>query len=312
MRIGLVVDAAGDLPPELIREYRIEIMPVVVKAGEQIFLDTKDLETTISFYRNFPIKPGQGETRPVSIDEVKSLFLDRLVHEYDFVFFLTASSAISAIHENALEASLGIISEYKARRAATGTSGPFVMRVIDTQVLFGAQSIATLEAARMIRAGAAPAQIEQRLNALIPNVYGYIVANNLVHIYYTARKRGEYPVSWLGFMFARLLSIKPVLRVARNSLAGVAVVRKYENANSRLLRFAAGRIRAGLLTPLLGLGYTGDFSEVKKIPGYDELLQTAKEAGVEIFTAHMGMVAGCYLGKDVVGITFAAPEHRFK
>ncbi len=312
MRIGLVIDAACDLPASIIRDYRIEVMPVAVQIGDLKIIDNNDPEATAAFYRNFPVKSGSGDSLPTSVDEIRAAFLDHLVLEYDFVFFLTTASSRSKIYDNALHASLGIISEYKTRRMAAGLSGSFVMRVIDSQVLFGAQAISAIEAARMIRADATPAQIETRLNELIPHVYGYIVPNDLVHVFQAAKRRGEPPTGPLRFLFARLLDVKPVLRIVRNTLGAVAGLRKFEHANTRLFRFGVERIKAGLLTPVFGVGYAGDFSRIEKIPGFAELREAAAAASVELVTFQMGIVAGTYLGKDVIGITFAAPDHKFR
>lgn len=52
MRIGLVVDATCDLPPEFLAAHGIRVMPIGIRLGEQRLIDRRDPDTTLSFYRD--------------------------------------------------------------------------------------------------------------------------------------------------------------------------------------------------------------------------------------------------------------------
>ncbi len=312
MRIGLVVDSACDLPISYIREHKIELLPITVHIGGQTFFDRKDPEVIAAFYRDHLAHRAIGDTTAVSVEQIKQIFLDRLVLEYDFVFLITTASSRSEIYENALKASFDILSQQKAIRAAAGITGPFVLRVIDSQVIFGAISVSVVEAARMIRAGATPGEIETRLNEIVPQVYGYVVPNDLHHLRESSKRRGEQAVAWHRFLLARMFNIKPLLVANRNRATAVANLHNFEDARSRLFRFAAERVREGLLTPAIGVGYGGDISDLEKFPAFDELRAAAQAAGIEFIVVAMGVVTGIYLGEGCIAIAFAAREHRFE
>jgi DegV family protein with EDD domain len=312
VRIGLVIDSVCDLPESFIAEHNIEVMPIEIRIGGLTFFDRKDPEVTAAFYRDRLMKRGHGDTAPVPVEQIRKTFLERLVLQYDFVFFLTTASSRSKIYENALAASFSIIAEYKAVRSAAGVPGPFVMRVIDTEVIVGAQAISAMEAARLIREGATPNQIEAHLNQLIPRVYGYMVPSDLHHVRESSMHRGEAAIGWFQYAAARLLDIKPVLSINRNHARPVAAIRKFENANSRLFQFGIKRIKAGLFVPMIGVGYSGDIADLEKIPDYHELKAEAQRAGLRFVTLQMGVIAGLYLGENVVGMAFAAEAHDFE
>jgi DegV family protein with EDD domain len=312
VRIGLVIDAVCDMPEPLIEEYGIEVVPVTVQVGGLTFLDTKEPRVRTAFYRDRLIENRTASTAPPSAEAIKRLFLERLVTKYDFVFFLTTASSRSAIYDNAQAASFGIISEYRNIRAEAGLTTPFVLRVIDTQVIVGAQGVAAVEAARMIRAGATPNEVELHLSRLVPRVYGYLVPNDLWHIRESSRRRGEPVIGLLQYGLARLLQIKPVLCLHQNQGTAVATIRKFENANARLFQFVGKLITQGKLLSGIGVGYTGSIAELEELPGYRELKQVAAAAGVELLTTQMGITAGIYFGSHVVGVAFAAEEHEFE
>jgi DegV family protein with EDD domain len=312
MRIGLVVDSACDLPISFIREHNIEILPITVHVGGQTFLDKKDPEVTAAFYANHMAQRALGDTTPVSVEQIKQLFLERLVLEYDFVFLITTASSRSEIYENALKASFQILAEQKAIRAAAGRPGPFVLRVIDSQVIFGAIAVSVTEAARMIRAGAGPGEIEARLNEIVPQVYGYVIPHDMSYLRETSKRRGEQAVAWPTYALTKLLNVTPVMAINRNRAYLGGLLRRNNQSKARLFRFAAKRIKEGLLTPAIGVGFGGDPEALESIPGFAELRETAKAAGVELIVVSNGVTAGIYLGEGSIALAFAAREHRFE
>ena len=57
MRIGLVVDATCDLPPEFLAAHGIRVMPIGIRLGEQRLIDRRDPDTTPEL---LPRPPAQG------------------------------------------------------------------------------------------------------------------------------------------------------------------------------------------------------------------------------------------------------------
>lgn len=50
MKIGLMVDAACDLPREYFDEHHIVIVPITVRVHDSSFIDRRDPETTAQFF----------------------------------------------------------------------------------------------------------------------------------------------------------------------------------------------------------------------------------------------------------------------
>lgn len=83
--------------------------------------------------------------------------------DYDCVFCLTITTNRSPINANATRASFGILKDYRPARQSAGITGPFLMRVIDTQTLFAGSDPAVVAAVQMAESELAPAQIRERL-----------------------------------------------------------------------------------------------------------------------------------------------------
>ena len=312
MRIGLVVDSACDLPAGFLERERVEILPITVRIGDADQADHRDEAQTLAFLESHIAERGAGaETIPYTPEQIRDLFLERLVVDYDYVFCMTITGSRSPIFANAQKASFMILNEYKEPRLASGNTTPFALRVIDTRNLFCAQGILPVEAARMRAAGDQPPRIRMRLDQLANQTFGYLVPRDLYYLRSRARTKGDRSVGLLSAAIGTTFDIKPILRACRGETGPVAKVKGFEAAAERLFDFAARRVRKGLLTPTLTLCYGGHLAEMHALPGYDRLRATCADHGVEVLESVMSTTGMVNVGRGAVVVGFAAEDHAF-
>ncbi len=312
MRIGLVVDSACDLPRDFLEREQVEVLPITVRIGDAVQVDHRDEAQTLAFLESHIAERGaNAETIPYTPEQIRDLFLERLVVEYDYVFCMTITGSRSPIFANAQKASYMILNDYKQPRAAAGNTTPFALRVIDTQNLFCAQGILPVEAARLRAAGEPALRIRTRLEELANHTYGYLVPRDLYYIRNRARAKGDRSVSLFSAALGTALDIKPVLRGHRGDTGPVAKIKGFEPAVEKMFDFAARRVRAGLLTPTVTLCYGGHLDEMRALPGYTRLLDACTGQNVEVFESVMSTTGMVNVGRGAVVVGFAAPEHRF-
>lgn len=312
MRIGIVVDSACDLPAEYIHQHNIIVLPIRVYLDGQTLLDNRDPAAFAQFLDgDLGARGHAAETEPCSVAEISSLFLERLVIDYDCVFCLTIASTRSGIHANASQASFSILKDYRAIRQAAGVPGPFLMRVIDSENLFSAQGITAVEAVRMRAAGQNPGQIRERLEMLAHQTYGYMLPRDLYYLRARAQKKGDRSVGWVSAALGTALDIKPVLRALRGQTGPVAKVRGFEHGCELLLAHVVQRVRAGLLTPTVCVSYGGNLADLAALPGYEELRRTCAEHGVELYESQMSITGMVNVGTGAFIVGFAAQDSEF-
>ena len=138
---------------------------------------------SLRFYREHLGEKGHAaESTPFTVEQIRELFLTKLVVDFDFVFCLTIMSSRSPIYENSVAASREILRYYHPIRKDAGLKGIFQMRVIDSQTLFAGQAITVLEAVRMIEAGMEYNPIYDRLMELSKNTYGCAVVRDVKYL----------------------------------------------------------------------------------------------------------------------------------
>ncbi len=313
MRIGIVVDSACDLPQDYIKANDIVVLPITVRIGDAVLADHRDEEATLSFLHAHVAERGhEAETTPFTVAQIRDLFLERLVIDYDHVFCMTITKTRSPIHDNAMQASFAILNDYKPVRQAAGHNSPFALRVIDTQTLFAAQGITAVEAVRMRAAGDNVQHIRTRLEHLAANSHGYMIPRDLYYLRARARTKGDRSVSFLGAALGTALDIKPVLHGHAGNTQPVAKLKGFENAVEQMFKFAGKRVSAGLLTPTLCLSYGGELAEMRALPGYQRLLDICASKNVEVFESVMSLTGMVNVGKGAVVVGFAAEPHVFQ
>ncbi len=261
MRIGIVVDSACDLPPAWLEAHEVKLLPVTVRIGETRFVDLRDERATLDFADAHVAERGHtAETAAYPSEQIKALFLETLVVDYDYVFCLTITRSRSQIHDNATHASFAILNEYKPMRAAAGHTTPFALRIVDSQQVFAGQGILPVEAVRLRDAGATAPEIRSRLEFLAERSYAYMVPRDLAYLRARIKHRGDKSVSLLAALIGGALDIKPILHCHRGETGPVGKVRGFEAAAGKLLAFATERVRAGLLTPTLCLATAANWS----------------------------------------------------
>lgn len=312
VRVGLVVDSACDLPESFLQDHHVEVLPINIRVDGDLVVDRHDAAAALEFYRHHIGDKGHdAESVPFSTEQIRELFMGRLVTEFDFVFCQTIMRSRSPIYENATKASFSILSEYHPARQAAGVEGPFALRVLNTGTLFAGQGVLAAETLRMIREGVNANDIRQRLEHLVDCVRAYAIPPDLYYLRARARKKGDRSVSLVGAALGTALDVKPILCGYADQTHQVDKVRGFGAAVKRLFEYAGKRVREGLLSPYLVISYAGDLETLHSLPGYSELQQQCREARIELLCCVMSVTGGVNLGPGAVSLGLLAEPHAF-
>jgi DegV family protein with EDD domain len=308
--MGLAIDASCDLPQAFVQQHDIAIMPIAVRIDETTFKDDRD-PAEIERFLNLKLsnRSHSAETEPCSVEDVQKLFLEKLVLEKDCVFCLTITTRRSAIYDNVVKASFAVLKNYRKVREPAGLTGPFLMRVLDTRSLFAGSAPCIVEAVRLMQANETPAAMRERLAYIAENSYGYMLPRDLYYLRARAKKKGDRSVGLLSAVLGSTLDIKPLIRGYRGETTPVGKVRGWEHGCETLFGYAAERVRAGLLVPVMCTAYGGNLDELPKLPGYAKLAEACEACNVTLMQAPMSITGMVNVGEGAVTIGFAAEEH---
>lgn len=307
MRVGIVTDAACDLPANFLGPGRIEILPVNLHVGTQIFVDNRDEEKTLRFYRMYLGRHDhQAITKPLPPKETAALFLDDWVKRYDRILVLTVTAARSEIYRNTSEASYTVLQDYKKIRAQANITEPFLMRVFDTHTVFTGQGLMAFEALRMRDVGRQGFDVIRRqLESIHPKIRAYFLPNDVFYVYNRAKLRGEESVNWLTYQVGSLLDVKPIIQMVEGTTEIVARPKGFNHGLEWLFAQARTEIERGLSIKAVCMSYGGELDEIKKLAPYQEFVKYAHDRKIATSLAIMSVTAGIYVGRGGFSIAYA-------
>ena len=312
MRIGLVVDSGCDLPKSFIDAHGLLVLPVSIRLGEQLIVDDRDPLRTRHFYATEAAeKAHDAESVPFTMEQIKTLFLEKVVLDFDYALVQTVPKSRSPIFANATEASHAILREYKPIRKQAGVEGPFALRVTDSQTLFAGQGVLAAATARLIESGMKITEIRQTVEVLASQATGYAVVPDIYYLHKRAKKRGDKSVSWAGALLGNALDIKPVLCARQDETFPVAKMRGFDAGAEAMFRHAVRCIERGLSAPVICISYAGDENLIRQMPGFDKLTEAARAKDVALLLTPMGLTGAVNLGPGALSLGMIVDDPTF-
>lgn len=308
MNLGIVVDSVCDLPRVLVDRFGIEILPVSLQFGEQVFEDIRDPKATMAFYRDYlGDRNAEFRTRALDAGAITNLFLDRFVLKYSRVIVIACAASRSRLFKNATQASYALLKQQRHRRQAAGLPGSFALRVVDSKSLYAGEAIVAHEAARLADdEDLSLENIRQALEELGDKVVTYLLPQDPFFLRYRARQKGENSVGPVGYQFARAFDLKPLVRMAQGESRVVARPQGFDAALDLLFDTAREAISLGLAKPLVTMSYAGDPKDINDLAAYKSFAAFADGQGIELTLAVMSATSGINVGPGAFSLAYAA------
>jgi len=307
MRTGVVVDTACDLPQSYIEKHDIHILPVSLKFGDESYLDTRDPAETQKFFKKYlSDKKVTVSTEPLSAEAIQTMFLEELVIKYDRVLVITVSNSFSKIYENATKASFTILNNYQERRKNAGIDGKFYLNVLNSKTAFTGQAIIVHEAIRLLHEEKLSfSRLRPMVAALSDHIYTYTIPNDLYYIRKRDSRTGEKRLSGFRYMVAKLLDIKPIVRIHRGETDPIENTRSFDNAVQKLFSRAERAIEGGLMTKLIAMSYAGDPTDITRTDPFKNFEKFCLVHGIKTMISVMSTTGGINIGPGTFSLAYA-------
>lgn len=271
MTVRIVTDSTCDLPPEVISQYGIYVVPLYINVGNQSYLDGIDL-TRDEFYQRLPNFPQQPTTAVPSPQKFRAMY-DALAGE--------GASEVLSIH---ISTSLSAIVNVAQVAAEETTTLP--VTVLDSRQLSLGTGFLVETAAKLAQAGATVSNILVALNEQIKRTHVFAALDTLQFLRRSGRMNAV--VSAIG----ELLQIKPFLKMY-DGKASAEKVRTRSHAMKRLVEL----LREFGPYEKVALLHSVATDRAKTL--LDEVRDLLPEG--EIWFEQINPVLGAHIGPGVIG-----------
>lgn len=282
MSIRILSDSACDLPKELIEEYNIDILPIILIKDDKEYLDNVTItpEEVYEDMRN----GGMYKTAQIPPKAFNDKFLE-YAKNGESVIYVAFSSGLSGTYQTSVFVKESILEEYP----------DFDLDIVDTKAATGGFGMMVLKAAQMAKEGKTKEEILHMLDFYVKHMEHIFTVDDIEYLF-----RGGRVTRTQAFV-GGLLNIKPVLNVEDGKLVPIEKIRGKNKVLKTMLNIMEQRSKdADIKNQTIGISHGDDM----------EMALKAKEMIGEYFGATdflintIGAAIGAHSGPGTLTITF--------
>lgn len=273
-RVAVVTDSTADLPPELVAELGIRVVPLRVLLGSRTAVDGVDV-TPQEVTNALRAKVVVTTSRPTP-GEFARAYRCALDAGAERIVSVHLAAALSGTWESATLA---------AQDFPHG-----VVRVVDSRSTAMALGFAVLAAAQHARGGADAAEVQGVATQTVDRTRSFFYVDSLEYL----RRGGR--IGTATALLATSLSVKPLLQMVEGRIVALEKVRTSSKAIARLVQLtieAAGEGPVDLAVHHL--------DAAMRAHSVAEQIRAAVPQLGELYVSELGAVVGAHLGPGVIG-----------
>jgi DegV family protein with EDD domain len=283
-KVGIIVDSAVSIPKELIREYGIQVVPLVAIFSDKSYRDLIDLKTPNEIFQLIDKSAKFPTTSAPSPSDYLNVYR-RVSEKVVIIFFVYISAALSMCFRSAT----------LAKEMAQNELPKVKIEVFDSRTTVGAMGLITLAAARAAASGKDIAQVVEAAKGVRSRVNMIFIFDTLSYLAKSGR------IGRAAALMGNMLSIKPIVEVstATGLVEPVGRVRTKPKAVKYLLEVVEQRV--GVKKPVhMMVEHTRSLDEAK------ELKQMVSDQFncVELLLCEFNPVAALITGPKMLGLSF--------
>lgn len=217
-RVKIVTDSTSDLPPALVKEWDITVVPLSIHFGSETYLDGVNLSEE-QFFARLAASPVLPTTSPPSVKTFQDVYA-KLSQTTDAILAVHISSKLSATYAAAVA----------AREALTNRCR---IVIVDSTLTSMALGFMALNAAKSAAAGESLDDIAEQVRGMIPQTHILFFVDTLDYL----QKGGR--IGKAQALMSNVLNVKPLLRLEDGEIQPVERLRTRAKALERLYEFVA-------------------------------------------------------------------------
>jgi len=214
--IKIVTDSSCDLPPQLIKQLGITVVPLYVRFGKETYRDRVDISED-EFYQRLqkdPVHPNTIQPSPQDFADV----YQKLAPEADGIVSTHISGKLSGTCNAALQGK---------EIACKGCP----IEVIDSQTLTMGLGMVSIAAAKVANAGGSIEQVMGEVKQMIPRIHLLFILDTLKYLALGGR------IGKAKALLGSVLNVKPILAIKEGEVVPAGQVRSRSKGIDRLFDF---------------------------------------------------------------------------
>ncbi len=223
-KVGIVTDSIACLPPEVLRQYRVRVVPLNICFDGKVYRDGLDL-TASQAYELLAKAPDLFATSPGSAGDYLEAYRE-LSSQFPAIVCIALSSRLSTLYD------MACVALKQAREEFPGTT----IEVLDSRNASVWETMIALTAARAAAEGRDLAEVIKTAEAVRDRVDVIGVFETIRHVYRTGR------IPKFASQMLSTLNIKPLFAISGGTVHITSVDTDKERGVRRLLKIMKERV----------------------------------------------------------------------
>ena len=216
-KVAIVTDSTADLPPELVEELGVTIVPLQVIFGDEAYREGVEI-TTEEFYERLVKSRQLPTTSAPSVGDFQEVY-ERLLEEVDSIVSIHIGAKLSGTIQ-------------AAQTARQSLAKPERIEIVDSQAVSVAIGFATMEAVEAARAGAKLAEVKAAAESAVQRTHVRFMLDTLEYV----RRGGR--IGRARAYMGTLLRVKPILSFREGEVYPEERVRTRARGLERMIQWA--------------------------------------------------------------------------
>lgn len=290
--VKILSDSACDLPDEILKEYDIDILPILVSKGDTEYLDKVTLDPK-KMYDD--MRKGEVyKTAQIPPYAFREKFEDMAKRD-ERAIYVCFSSGLSGTYATSLVVRDSIRVDYPN----------WDIDIVDSRSASVGFGLLVCKAAEMARRGASREDILKMLDFYVTHIEHIVTVDNLEYLFRGGR------VSRAQALVGGLLNIRPILDIpADGTLRPIEKVRGRNKVLSRMIEIMQERGgQADLKSQTIGINHGDDLEGAMKLKGMIE----QRYGCTDFIVNTVGCAIGAHSGPGTLSVFFlnAQPDQEF-
>ena len=283
MAVKILTDSACDLPKDIVEEYNIDVMPIVVIDGDVEYLDNLTLKPE-TLYKNME-KGKVYKTAQIPMQTFESKF-EEIAQNGQSTIYIGFSSGLSATYQTSLIMRDSVKEKYPN----------LDLTIVDSKSASLGLGLIVYKAAQMAKKGKSKEEILAMIDFYIENIEHVFTVDDLEYLFRGGR------VSRSQALVGGLLSIKPILDFTdEGKIRPVEKIRGKSKVFKRMMEIIEERSKeADLSTQTIGISHGNNIEDALKLKA-----KTEEKYGCKDFImSYIGSSIGAHVGPGTIALFF--------
>jgi DegV family protein with EDD domain len=272
-RVKIVTDSTADMPPGVVEELDITVLPLTIQIGQKTLRDGIDI-TPADFVQRMARTTTPPSAAPPTQKQFEDIY-NELIKGGNEIVSIHVSSKLSQTFRNAQRAALPLLGRGK-------------ISVIDSQLITVGLGMLVTAAGRAASQGASLDEVVKLVRGMIPRIYIGFFVETLDYLERAGR------IGRAQALLGNMLNIKPLLILEEGEIVALEKVRTRAKAIEKLVEFITEFTRIQKMVVLHG----NTPQDVATLIEQTNLLMPNLDISVD----HYGPVTATHVGTDALGV----------